>query len=363
MLADFLIANRGRIIAGARARVAKRTCPKPNQVELANGIRVFLDQLITVLRLAEASEVASHDQMAKSARLHGHDLFDMGFTVAQVVHDYGDVCQAITELASAQVAPITGDEFQMLNLCLDNAIAGAVTEYAAQRERAIEAQGTERLAMLAHELRNMLNAATLSFESIRSGRVAPSGSTADVHARSLLGLRDLIDRSLAEVRLEAGLRHVERISVAQLLEELEIPAVLEAKAGRLHFTVNTVDRSVGVEADRASIAAIVSNLLQNAFKFTPADGTVSLTARATGERVFFDVEDQCGGLPPGKAEDLFRPFEQRGTDRRGLGLGLTICLRAAKANGGELHVRDLPGRGCIFTLELPQDHGTKHHAS
>ncbi|MGA3124091.1 MAG: HAMP domain-containing sensor histidine kinase, partial [Polyangiaceae bacterium] len=96
------------------------------------------------------------------------------------------------------------------------------------------------------------------------------------------------------------------------------------------------------------------NLLQNAFKFTRDHGDVALTARATADRVLFEVGDECGGLPPGRTEDLFRPFEQRGSDRSGVGLGLAICFKAAKANGGEIRVRDLPGKGCVFTLDLPR---------
>jgi signal transduction histidine kinase len=67
----------------------------------------------------------------------------------------------------------------------------------------------------------------------------------------------------------------------------------------------------------------------------------------------FEIEDQCGGLPPGKAETLFNPFEQRSADRSGLGLGLAICMRGTLAVGGTLRVRDLPGRGCVFMVELP----------
>jgi signal transduction histidine kinase len=118
--------------------------------------------------------------------------------------------------------------------------------------------------------------------------------------------------------------------------------------------VTSVERAVTIEADRQSLAAALSNMLQNAFKFSRAQGHVSLTTRATADRVLFEVEDECGGLPPGKPEDLFRAFEQRGPDRSGAGLGLAICLKAAKANGGQMRVRDLPGKGCIFTLDLPR---------
>jgi signal transduction histidine kinase len=109
-----------------------------------------------------------------------------------------------------------------------------------------------------------------------------------------------------------------------------------------------------IDGDRQLLASAVSNLLQNAFKFSRARGHVSLVTRATADRVLIDVSDECGGLPPGKAEDLFRPFIQQSTDRSGLGLGLSIARSAARANGGDIHVRDIPGTGCVFTIDLPR---------
>ncbi len=354
MLDVFVIANRDAIIERARARVAARSFPKPSEIELTNGIPVFLDQLGAALRLAQSSDVVDHDEIRKTAARHGLDLLRMGLTVAQVVRDYGDVCQAITDLAVEQHAAISPEDFRTLNLCLDDAIAEAVTEYGRQREGAIEARGTERLGHLAHELRNMLNTASMSYEMIRVGQVAAGGSTGAILGRSLMGLRDLIDRSLAEVRLDAGNERIERISVAQFIEEVEIGALIQAQARQIELTVTSVDPAVTIEGDRPILAAALANLLQNAFKFTPKKCKVSFTTRVTADRVLFEIEDECGGLPPGKPEDLFRAFVQRGEDRSGLGLGLTICAKAAKANGGELRVRDFPGKGCVFTLDLPR---------
>lgn len=165
MLEAFVVANRDAIIARAQARVATRTSPKPSDVELTNGIPVFLDQLGDALRLAKSSDVSDHEQLSKSAGRHGHDLLRMGLTFAQVVLDYGDVCQAITELAVEQEAPIPADEFQTLNLCLDDAIAGAVTGYARQRERAIAAEGT-----------SLTTASDTTTSSIECAPMPPAGS-------------------------------------------------------------------------------------------------------------------------------------------------------------------------------------------
>jgi signal transduction histidine kinase len=353
VLADFIALNREVIIARASERVSARGFRAP-EVALTDGIPGFLDQLCGALRAARASLQIDHDGMRASAERHGHDLLRLGLTIAQVVQCYSDVCQVVTALALERQVSIPYGEFQTLNVCVDDAMANAVTEYSGERERAIVGQGTERLGMLAHELRNVLNTASLSYEIIKSGRVAIAGSTGLVLGRSLLSLRSLVDRSLAEVRLDAGLEQMESIGVADFLDEVEIGASLQADACGVRLAVGPVDRAVNITGDRETLAAALSNLLQNAFKFTARESQVSLVTRISAERVSFQVEDECGGLPAGKAEDLFRPFRQKGTNRSGIGLGLSICLKAAKAHDGKLSVVDLAGKGCVFTLDLPR---------
>ena len=259
MLADFIAENRDEIIARTRAMISARTAPVATEVELTNGIPVFLDQLGAALRLMKATGQTDHSSIASTAGKHGLDLFGMGLTIGQVVYDYGNVCQAVTELALEHDAPIRGDEFRTLNLCLDDAIASAVTEYSAQHERSRVDTGSERLGALAHELRNVLNTAFLSFESIKGGIVPAGGSTALLHGRSLLRLRDLIDRSLADVRLEAGIYHPARIAVAALVEEVGITAVAQAHARGIQFAAATTAQDVTVDADRQILAAALSN--------------------------------------------------------------------------------------------------------
>ena len=96
-------------------------------------------------------------------------------------------------------------------------------------------------------------------------------------------------------------------------------------------------------------------MLQNAFKFSRHGGHIILRTTTTADegRVQIEVEDECGGLPPGRAEDLFRPFEQRGANRSGLGLGLAIARESVETNGGLIRARNLPGKGCVFTIDLP----------
>src|SRR5690349_3125321 len=178
MLHEFVVDHRDEIIRRCRAKVATRSVPPPTVAEIDHGVPMFLDQLVDALRLG----LSSSDAIGDAAILHGHDLLRQGFTVSQVVHDYGDVCQSITELAVETNAPISTDDFRTLNRCLDDAIAGAVTEYARERNQSgidgESARGSERLGCFAHELRNLMNTSLMAFEVLKTGNVGVGGARA-----------------------------------------------------------------------------------------------------------------------------------------------------------------------------------------
>jgi signal transduction histidine kinase len=219
-----------------------------------------------------------------------------------------------------------------------------------------EAQAlNERLGFLAHELRNLIHTATLAVAAIKSGNVGLAGATGAILDRSLIGLRNLIDRSLAEVRVTAGMPpRRELVPLRAFIAEVQISAALEANARGCRFTVSAVDPRLALYGDREMLTAAVGNLLQNAFKFTERDTEVSLRAHSTVDRVLIDVADHCGGLPSGDEQRMFKSFTQNSADRSGLGLGLSICRASVEANDGFLRVRDVPGTGCIFTIDLPR---------
>jgi len=356
MLSEFVKYHRDEIIARCRTRVAGRMAPGPTQTELEHGIPLFLRELEHTLEC----ELRHNPGVATAAVQHGQALLRSGFTIAQVVHDYGDVCQTITELAIERNALISTEEFRALNKCLDGAIAEAVTGYERQHALDVVAEGARRsnehLGSFAHELHNRLGSAMLAFDVLRAGSVGIQGSTGDVLGRSLVELRGLVDRSLTEVRLTAGIARQERIAVAQFIEDIEVSAVLSARARGLRLTVTEVDPKLTVETDRQILSSIVSNLLQNAFKYTRPHTHVWLHTRATADRVLFDIEDQCGGIPPGKSEHLLEPYEQQSDDRTGLGPGLAICVRGVHALRGAIRVRN-QNNGCVFTIDLPRSPG------
>ena len=369
---SFLSNNRDELIARCKAKVAQRPNRAATAQQLANGVPLFLGQLTDTLRaegegnVAEGvrisgpagGDAASLSQIGVGATAHGKDLLALGYTVEQLVHDYGDLCQAITDLAVERDAPFSVSQFRTLNRCLDNAIADAVTGFSAQRDVTLSlrhsADESERLGTLVHELRNHLQTAMLGFTALESGTVPISGSTGALVKRALASLSALLDRSLGEVRAKASAPGLtDPFSLAAFIAEAKDIASLCAAERGCAFQVPEVDPRLGIAGNRDHLLAALVNLLQNAFKFTHPHTEVALHTYCEGGRVFIDVKDNCGGLPPGFAAKMFKPFTQGSADRSGLGLGLSIARRTIEADGGSLTVRDVPGTGCVFTVSIP----------
>ena len=193
MLDEFVEVNRTEIIRRCRAKVATRTDPVPATGKKDHGVPMFLDQLLDELRCGPSADL----DIARTATQHGHDLLVQGYTVSEVVHDYGDVCQAITELAVERQAMIGADDFRTLNRCLDDAIAGAVTEYGRERERAEDQDGIAggaRRATVERDLLKAISIAKVAYTAIRSGKVGAAGSTGAVLSLGLDTAQELAER-------------------------------------------------------------------------------------------------------------------------------------------------------------------------
>jgi signal transduction histidine kinase len=372
MMHEFLEINRAALIARCKDKVSRRPRRNATEDQLKNGIPLFLDQLTRTLEAEHLKEDEQSlrisgasggdggvlSEMGVGASAHGKVLLSLGFSVDQVVHDYGDLCQAITELAAEKDAPFAVEEFRTLNRCLDNAIADAVTEFSAQRDivlvARLSAEANERLGFLVHELRNALQMANLSVRAMELGGLTLVGATGSVLKRSLASMRALVDSSLAEVRASRDVQIPRSIfSLAALVEDARTSAQLEADANGCVLLVPTVDPVLRIEANRQLLLGALANLIKNAFKFTHRHTSVSLTAYACGERIHIDIEDRCGGLPAGHEALLFKPFVQLDKDRSGLGLGLSIARQNVESMGGTLTVRNVEGVGCVFTIDFP----------
>jgi len=371
---DFLIANRAELERRCREKVAARPHRlPPNKQQMEQGIPLFLDQLIRTLqaeykgKMAEALALSGppsgdpgyHAELGVTAAIHGADLLTLGYSINEVVHNYGDLCQAVSDLSIDLNQKFEIGEFRTLNRCLDNGIADAVTAFSDQRdfviadEQALERN--ERLGFFAHELRNHLNTAMLALAAIKSGNVGLTGSTGGVLDRSLVGLQRLIDRSLAEVRIGPGMAlHRTVFSLANFIGEVKYSASLEAEMLNCRFHVEQTPSLLMIDADKDLLFSALGNLLQNAFKFSGMDGVVTLSVEAGAERIRIHVKDSGPGLSAEAAQDIFLPFTQSGTNKSGLGLGLSIARRSVEANDGLLTVESKLGEGCVFTIDMPR---------
>ena len=384
-LQEFLRQNEKAILASTEAKALQLAGSRPASEQMKHGLPIFFKQLQDVLEYAPGEPAASEvDQegmvraayaadepaiaiaagrpyeaeVASSAGAYGIELHKLGYTLSHVVHAYGALCQAITELAVAKEVTITTTEFRNLNQCLDTAIAGAVTSFQARRTEGDSVRETEHLGFLAHELRNSLGVITVSLGLIKNGTVGFGGSTGQVLDRALKRTQELINRSLTEVRLSVDPKvHKELASLFQLVDQIVVAAEPDARLKNQKLLID-VDPAVQIEADQYLLFSAVSNLVQNAVKYTHAGGTIWIRGRVMGEELAIEVEDECGGLGSTTPHDLFKPFEQHNRNREGLGLGLTIAHRAIALNGGKIDVQNLPGRGCVFKISLPGAHST-----
>lgn len=312
------------------------------------AIAVFLAQVVSALR----GEAIGVDEMLQVAAVcQGASMLRGGHPIVDVVQTYGDVCQAVTALAAETQLPISAGDFCVFNRCLDAAIGRGVSEYtriANERRATAEIQ---RLGVAAHELRDQLQNAQLSLRALQGG-AAIGETSGQLLGRALNNLTTQVERMLSEVRLGTNVARREPIELAPFVEEVAMTAALNAEDRDVTFTLDA-KASGTIEGDRPQLMSAVMNVVSNALKFTKPGGDVRLTVRMTSTRLFMAVQDQCGGLTEPAPEITNTFADRRGADRSGLGLGLSIANRIIRSHEGEITVRNVPGCGCVFTIELP----------
>ena len=222
MLHEFLTSNRNELIRRCRTNVAKRYQPAGIPSAVDRGVPLFLQQLTDILRREQITvardtsppeSTREYSAIGEAAALHGAEMLRLGFSVDQVVHEYGDVCQSVTDMAVEQKVPIAADQFRTLNRCLDDAIADAVSAYGRANQTLIDDQGGNaraRLRTYAVEHRRLIDIALASFSAIRTGNVGATGATSTLLLRTLGELRTLTEQSLPTIHLGAGNTKVAR---------------------------------------------------------------------------------------------------------------------------------------------------------
>jgi hypothetical protein len=225
MLTEFLRKNQSAILALTQKKTLELAGDHPSSDQLEEGLPMFYSQIIEVIgragsprtppakdmrAIAKAADRGDEPAMAiaagqpleaevaRSAGVHGSEMLRLGYTLSHVVHAYGAMCQAITEVATAEDAPVEADEFHALNRCLDVAIAGAVTAYQSRKDSQGSSVDGERGRGLFKEMRTVITRVRIAFQAIQKGTVGAGGNTAQVLEDDLDRLEKLIDRSLVD---------------------------------------------------------------------------------------------------------------------------------------------------------------------
>lgn len=213
MLHQFLNANRQELIDRCTHKVTRRLEPMGIAAALDRGVPLFLQQLADTLAdeqttpdrpPVESEPTPAPTAIGRAAALHGAELLRSGYSVDQVVHDYGDVCQAVTALAVEQNYDITTDEFRTLNRCLDNAIADAVASFGTSLQAANDAATAslqDRVGRFSGELRRLVEIIAHAYAAIKTGNVGMNGATGTLLAHALTELQSLVARTLPEIRV------------------------------------------------------------------------------------------------------------------------------------------------------------------
>jgi signal transduction histidine kinase len=322
--------------------------------EVADSAREFIDELADAIERHAVAADERADTATTAAKQHGRQRFQLGYDMATVVREYdvlGDVL--FEEIVQAGLMPSL-EEVRILSGHLVRAVADSAEQYGRERDELVKSQAARHLSFLAHELRNPLSSMGIAFSLLKGAGLLPDPHpSVGVLDRGLSSLKQLIDDALVNVSLEHGQGlALAPVDVATLVGDVMDEAAPQAAQKRVQLVIDC--EAPACTGDVRYIHSALSNLVRNAVKFSKAGGTVRVAARGAEGRVVFEVEDECGGIPQEQAEKLFDPFVQRGEDRTGFGLGLAIAKQATDAHGGSLRVHTLPGRGCVFVMDLPE---------
>jgi signal transduction histidine kinase len=347
--------RRELLVACWTTKIRATVSARVTNAELLDRLPAFVDEIIAAL----VPDAVPVPRPSGNAEEHGAQRLRLHFDVGEVVREYGLLHECILEIAGDAGLVVPLHEQQVIARWLNSGIADALAQYVRRRDQELDRQASEHLGFIAHELRNPLSASRVALHRLRNRELAGGGRAVDLLDRSLRRASDMIDNALSHASLKLGVEpQLEPLALGDLLRDVEMDASIDAQSRGIDLVMAARGQGL-IIADPRLLRSAVFNLVHNALKFSPAGSAVSLTAHGDPARVTLEVADGCGGLPPGKVDELFAPLVQRGEDRTGFGLGLAIARQAIEAHGGTIQVRDVPGTGCVFRIELPQPAGDR----
>lgn len=331
--------------------IAPRAVPRSDVLDELSHV---IDALVRSLRRDVIDESASIVAPVGIARSHGRQRFHAGYDISAVVREHLVLREVIFEVVAESGYRPDLREVGSVAKFLFGALAESTSTYAIERDREVSEQAERYIGFLAHELRNPLGTARLALSLLRERGELPEAPAVLSLERSLAKMHELLDGALTDFATRRAPRPDRtRFELGGFLRDVVAESAAEAESKAVATSVE-VAGPVEISADARLLRSAVSNLVRNAIKFSKQGTRVEVEARrAEDHRVSIAITDGCGGLPPGSVERLFNPFVQVGADRSGFGLGLAIVKQVADAHDGAIRVHDVPGRGCVFLLDLP----------
>jgi two-component system, OmpR family, phosphate regulon sensor histidine kinase PhoR len=224
--------------------------------------------------------------------------------------------------------------------------------------RALNVTRREFVSNVSHELRNPLAAMGVLVETLEGGAGSDSATAADFLGRlgqEIVRMNALVADLLTLSRLESGVDDggVLQVDMAEALEAARATAI--QKRGEEAAVEITAAPGVLAAADPFRFRQVVDNLLENALRFTPAGGSVRMSARLDGHWVRFTITDTGEGIDPEHIPHIFERFYKADPSRHdpGTGLGLSIVRHIVETRGGSVTVDSAPGEGTTFEVLLP----------
>ncbi|MGW4686642.1 sensor histidine kinase [Streptomyces sp. NPDC004244] len=337
---------RHRSVAVSLAVVAAVTVTAMLAGTLAVAWAMFLsphDLTVVTLVVAMAAVVS-----LATALLLGRWVVARSRDLALAARDFGE--------GGTFAAPAARATAELAELSRELAATSARLADSRDRERALETSRRELVAWISHDLRTPLAGLRAMAEALEDG-VAADPARYHRQIRTEVARLDTMVGDLFELsRIHAGALELARSRVS--LRDLAADALLGADPLARERGVRLLSEDIAhvpVEVDGKEMTRVLANLLVNAIRHTPADGTVAVRVDRREEGVVLSVSDGCGGIPE---EDLPRVFDTgwRGSPARtppaGAGLGLAIVRGIVEAHAGRAEVRNVPG-GCRFEVTLP----------
>lgn len=322
--------------------------------ELWDQLPHFFDEVLEALRAPGGPGDSNPVADANTASVeHGTQRLRVGFDLAEVIREYEILTECILDEVSAVEGALSIEQFRRVLRLVNAGRVDAVTAYVERRDEDTAHAHSQHVSFVAHELRGPLMTALMAVQELRQNVSRKNEWALGMLSRSLATLRDLINKVLTTERLDGRVQLIrETLDLRALLDQVVNESRLSAEQRQIKLVMIAPD-ALPFSGDPRLLRSAFENVLGNGIKFTREGSTVTVRARLQADTIVIDVEDACGGLSDSDAAALFRPFVQRGEDRTGFGLGLAIVKQAVEVHGGRVTVKDLPGKGCVFSLELP----------